>query len=140
MHVVFIPYGERDLVQIGLRDMASQKFYIPYKKGKETKQVLVGCQLRILPFGFYEYIFPREYRDQILATLHLDENRYKIKKIYLSAIRKVLGIKPIPKEFNKKSKFPWYLEHTNVITIGIREDEDLLDKFGDQKGWTHEAL
>jgi hypothetical protein len=150
MHVCFIPYGKRELVEKLLRDMESQKFYMPMTKGKETKKIAIDGVLRVMPGGFYEYVFPREALDIVLNTLIRDtEVPYDLNKEL-----KVLGLKINPYKFIKKylriedtptykkdNKLLWYLEHISIIILGIRKDGELVEPKGALfEGWTHEAL
>ena len=68
-HASFIPYGERSGVERLLRDMESQKHLMPMTKGKKKKAVWIPGQIRDLPFGLKEYVFPKESLDKVLRTL-----------------------------------------------------------------------
>ena len=70
MHFIFIPYGKRDQVELLLREMEAQKHQLRLKKeGKKDKFIWLQGQIRMLPLGIYEYIFPREDLDLVLHTL-----------------------------------------------------------------------
>ena len=143
MHVIFIPYGKIERVEETLNDMRAQKFQLPVHSpdGKETKFIWFPCQLRTLPFGFYELVFPKEQLDVILNTLGDKSDRYQLSKTKLSMIRKALHAKPIPK-YKKDKMCIWTINHVHFITIGIREDLDIVDTEmpGECNGWTHEAI
>jgi len=141
MHVAFIPYGNRKEVEELLRDMESQKHKMLMTKGKEKKELWVTPQIRILPFGVYEYVFPKEELDAVLTSLDfgIPKNRYQIPNLYLSVLRKILKLKPCPK-FDNSKKFLWLREHVNIIPLGVRYDVDIVGQHDLDKGWTHEAL
>jgi hypothetical protein len=147
MHVLFIPYGKRDCVELMLREMEAQKHWLTFTKGEQKKKNLMNSQIRVLPFGVYEYVFPREDLDIVLYTLRFDnyDDRYTIKRKFFGidiekAMLKFLACKPIP-EFKKDKTFPWIIEGVGIIPVGIREDTDIVEQIeGEFKGWTHEAI
>ncbi len=152
MHVIFMPYGKIEWVEVFLNDIRAQKGNIKTTSpdGKESINYVTQFQLRVLPFGFYEVVFPKEYRDTILTTLnfpHKDNiysDRYKIPNFFMKKIREVLQCEEAPTEFDRKEAFYWVkgidLSHTDVfiLPIGIREDIMIADN--KIKGWTHEAI
>ena len=143
MHFAFIPYGARTELELLFRDMEAQKFKLKLtKKGEKDKFSYIPGQIRVLPFGVYEYIFPKEYKNIILNSM-MDNNRpnrYGIPKAMVYAFRKALRLKPVPK-WEKKEKFLWTIENVMIAPIGIREDAMLIEpKDLGFKGWHHEAI
>lgn len=145
MHAIFQIYGNKQNVDFVLEDLHHTKLPLKLWKGKKTKQIPMLCQIRYLPFGFYEFVFPREYEDIVLTALRFDQpDPYNIgKKILginpLNQIRKVLKAEKIPKfKPTKGLSLPdlWY----SIIPIGVRYDADMTEKSGPNKGWTHEAI
>jgi len=136
MHAVFIPYGNREWVERFLRQIESQWFNLLMKKGKEEKNVALKANIRVLPFGAYEVIFPREYKDRVCSTLQFGNDRYDL-GLKNSILRRIFKCKK-PK-FKQTQPLLWFDEITeqsvNIIPVGIREDTDIEDK-----GWTHEAI
>lgn len=143
MHVAFIPYGGRFEVETLLRNIESQKFYLPMWKGKKKQSMPVGGQIRELPFGVKEAIFPKEYQDLVLSTFSsIPGNDYSenyIKGYQKKLIRKALKLKKIPKYDNSK-KFLWNTDNMGIIVLGVRYDKDVTDQTGEMKGWTHEGF
>jgi len=140
MHAVFIPYGKRSEVELLLRDMDAQKHYIPMWKGKKKKGIWIQSQVRLLPFGVYEYIFPKEDMDIVLTTLKFNEVKYDLGIIKTTLIKKALKVKKIP-EFKKERKYLWIKDNVNIIPLGIREDVNIIDSTpGENFGWEHEAI
>lgn len=136
MHIVFIAYGKRNEVEWMLRDMEAQKHPWPMWKGKKKQSIWIQGQVRVLPLGIYEYVFPREDKDKVLNTLIKSGNYDKILgKLKLLFIKKIYKLKEIP-EFKKDFKYLWITENVGIIPIGIHEDVDLTNK----EGWTHEAI
>ena len=143
MHVDFIPYGERSCVERLMRDMESQKHLMPMTKGKKHKGVWLPGQIRELPLGIKEYVFPKKSLDIVLRTLSAGgygEHGIRFKRLAYSFLRKLLKLKPVPKYEKKGETYLWGKAFVSMIVLGIREDRALVGKEIDDKGWTHEAL
>jgi hypothetical protein len=143
MHAIFIPYGKRSEVELLLRDMEAQKHWYKFTKGKKTMLVPMQGSVRILPFGFMEYVFPKEDMDMVLTTLSFDSNnkpRYMPGSFKLSIFRKFLKAEEIP-EFKKDKKYLWIRANVSIIPIGIREDGEVTEpKNTIYAGYVHEAV
>jgi len=143
MHVSFIPYGERGCVERMLRDMEAQKHLMPMTKGKKMRGVWMPGQIRDLPFGVKEYVFPKESLDFVLRTLMptLSTSSYgiKMKGLIMPFLRKLLKLKKIPK-YKEGEVFKWGKAFVSIVLLGIREDGEIVGTYIDDKGWTHEAL
>ena len=114
MHVDFLPYGERSLVEKLLREMEGQKHLMPMwkkdKKGKiQHRGAWIPGAIRELPFGVKEYVFPKESLDMVLRTFNSagtgELHGIKFKRIIYSFLRKVLKLKPTPKYEKKRRCF-----------------------------------
>lgn len=136
MHFAFIPYGKREEVELLLRDMSAQKHKLKMWKDEVIHNVWIQGQIRILPLGVYEYVFPREDLDAVLWTLDATENRYQLTKTIFSMFRKFLKLEKIP-QFKKDNQYLWIKDNVNIIPLGIRKDVDILDNIN---GFTHEAI
>lgn len=143
MHVSFIPYGERSGVERLLKDMEAQKHLMPMTKGKKKKGAWIPGQIRDLPFGIKEYVFPKESLDMVLRTFNaVPKGMYGInfKSLAYPFLRKFLKLKPIPKYKEKGDVYLWTKTFVSIIVIGIREDGEVVGKYIDDKGWKHEGL
>lgn len=146
MHLAFIPYGDRRHVERLLQDLENKWAFMTMTKGDQKKQIPLQTQVRQLPLGVYEFIFPREIRDQVLTAMVKDgeTNRYQIPTFYLNRLRKLLRLKPIPKEYDKSKAFLCAAISpevaVNIIPLGIREDTDIVGTKELDNGWTHEAI
>lgn len=143
-------YGKKECVDYLIRDLAAQKLPMRfYKDNGEEMSMFVECQIRILPFGLYEFVFPREHLDIVLNSLwfdkptmayHLDKEfslfRFKIQP--LKYLKEFLRIEEPPKEFKKDRKLLLHEADIGIIPIGIRHEEhpDILET----SGWKHEAI
>jgi hypothetical protein len=144
MHVIFIPYGKFELVEQTLNEIRAQKYVLKLisPDGKETADMWIPGQLRVLPFGFYEVVFPKESLDVVLNTLgHEGLERYTPSKTKLAMIRSLLHAEPIP-EYKTDKKMLWIMNDVHIIPIGIRKDIMDTDSLltGKYKGWSHEAI
>jgi hypothetical protein len=143
MHISFIPYGERSLVEKLLREMEAQKHLMPMTKGKKKKGAWIQGSIRELPFGVKEYVFPKGSLDMVLRTFSAGESGehgVAFKKLVYPFLRKFLKLKPIP-EYEKKGEiFLWSKIFVTTVVLGIREDGEVVGIYVDDKGWTHEAL
>jgi len=147
MHIAFIPYGARTEVERFMRDVESQKFQLKLWNNKgEEKHVWVNGQIRELPFGVKEIVFPREYKDIVMSTLlthtapNRQRNHYAYKPI-IALLRKGLKLEAFTSEYDKSQRLLWDMEYVSIIPLGIRKDVDLTEcKDMGYKGWDHEAL
>lgn len=143
MHVSFIAYGERGCVERLLRDMESQKHLLTMIKGKKKQGAWIPGQIRYLPFGVMEYVFPKENLDMVLRTFNATEKGVygvSFKRLVYPFLRKCLKLKPIPKYEKKGEVYLWGKLFVSLIVLGIREDGETIGKYVDDKGWTHEGL
>lgn len=152
MHAVFMLYGKKENVEMLIRDMCATKLTIRYyKEGEKDMNILIECQVRILPFGLYEFIFPKEHMDAVLTALrfhkpsgvyNLDQeiSKFGIKISPLKELRKFLRLEEVP-EFSKTQTIPWLTQHTACIPIGVRYDGEITEPEGyTHVGWSHEAI
>lgn len=142
MHVSFIPYGERSCVERLLRDMEAQKHLMPMTKGKKTQGTWMPGQIRELPFGVKEYVFPKESLNMVLRTLHANKGKYGInfKNFAYPVLRKFLKLKNVPKYEKEGDIYLWGKRFVSIVVLGIREDGEIVGGEVDDDGWTHEAL
>ena len=143
MHVSFIPYGESSCVERLLRDMEAQKHLMPMTKGKSKRASWIPGQVRELPFGIKEYVFPKESLDMVLRTLGVcgqGDYGIRFKALTYAMLRKTLKLKKIPKYEEKGDVYLWGKIFVSIIVLGIREDGEIVGEYIDDKGWTHEAL
>jgi hypothetical protein len=137
-------YGIKSCVDHLLMDMQAQKFKLTFtKEGEKDRELFVQGSLRVLPFGVYEYIFPKESMDGVLTTLNFHnyqkDERYKIPSIAMMALKKALRFKKIPK-FDSSKGLLWVKDNVAIIPLGIREDAIVTEVKEPFVGWKHEAL
>lgn len=146
MHVVFIPYGIKNMVDLFLENLNQRIMPLRlYKKGEKDKYVNIQCQIRYLPFGLVEFVFPKEYQDEVLTALKFNKQMpYKLDTTFLGIKllkygKKMLNIEDTPK-FKEKHGFPILELPLSIIPIGVRYDKEITESEGEIKGWMHEAI
>jgi len=150
MHVSFVPYGERECVERLLKNMECQKHLMPMwkKKGKkiEHRGAWIPGQIRELPYGVKEYVFPKESLDMVLRTLNAKVSQnvggygIRFKGATMAFLRRMLKLKKIPKYDEKGELYLWTKNFVGLVVLGIREDAEIVGEYVDDLGWTHEAL
>lgn len=156
-----MPYGRMEWVNVFLNDLRAQKLTLRlHRKNPETgieeeQHIFTECQLRMLPGGLYEYIFPQEHKDIVLTGLNFhhkdgghsdfDINKefsifgFKIKPI--EYLKKFLRIDDIP-EFDSSKELMFSKFWVSIIPLGVRyEQGEVQEKPGSPyEGWWHEAI
>lgn len=142
MHIIFVPYGKKSEVDLLISEMSAQKHQLLMWKGREQKSLWIQGQVRILPFGIYEYVCPREDTDKVLTTLKFHENlRYthNLLGLKLAFIRKTFKASK-PNNIDTSQNYLWITENVNIIPIGIKDDLNIVGTLEHDKGWIHEAI
>ena len=149
MHAIFLLYGKYELVNQLIRDITAQKFPIRfYKEGEPDRIFWIDCQLRLLPFGFYDFIFPKEFMNEVLTTLNFqdktrvydldfDKSYFGFKPFKI--IKDFLQVEEIPK-FNTNAKMPWMTKNVTIVSLGVKYDSEIEETQGPEAGFKHERL
>jgi len=141
MEVFFITRGKTNEVDEWRKWMSTRHLPLKIKhpsKPEKDETALVECQLR--PIQLWGFTFPRENLDIVLNTLKLpshnpfyktapDKPTVKINK-KLWVLRKLLGAEKIPEPKTEKGAMflPYNrIENLNIIGIGLKDDEDIID-------------
>jgi hypothetical protein len=139
MHLSFIPYGKRECVERLLRDMEAQKHELPMFKDDKKKIIYIDGQIRVCPFGVYEYVFPKEDFNLVANTLGFNQKTpYSMGKA-ITLLRAFMKYKKCPK-FEGGRRYLWTRDHVSILPIGMREDGEIVGQMELDKGWTHEAI
>lgn len=107
-------------------NMMSQPFYITGTgpNGQVFQQPMIGMLQEI---KLFRYVFPKEGLNLVLNTLNRDgaplPNGLNTQAW---AMRKALGLKPIPEYVKGPAKMPVSMENIQVVPIGIKEDVDRI--------------
>lgn len=120
--------------------MEAQKHLLKMSKDGKEQAVWIDGQVRILPFGIVEYIFPKEDKARVFNTLvSPNKNPYGMAKA-LDVIRRFLRHKKIKHEITDDGRYLWNMEHVAILLIGYKEDGEIVGSNELDGGWTHEAL
>jgi len=139
MHASFIPYGKRECGERCIREMEAQKHLLPMHKGDETKSIYIDGQVRVCPFGIYEYVFPKEDKDLVLSSLAFNKKVPYAMELKAKMLRRLLNYKKAPKFVDGK-KYLWNRHDVAIIPIGVRYDRDTVGDCVLDDGFTHEAI
>jgi len=125
MHLYLITRGIKHDVDRFINDLRGK--YLPFKFRGENTMV----QVAVRPIQLWEIVFPKEYKDLMLRSI-LENNQgktqHKKHQKYITILRKILGIKKIPKYDGESiERLPLYLNNVEKIGIGIKEDKNLPD-------------
>lgn len=138
-------YGDWLMCQEWVQAWRHKYFPLVMKKDKEEVVQNVAVGVRLMPFGFIELIFPKEYQDVVLTSLNFHQPApYNLNKNVLgfnplSLLKRFLKIEDSPKfDTSKRIIFPKY--DVSIIPIGVRYDADIVENSGEFVGFTHEGL
>lgn len=104
--------------------MQSQNFYLTATapNGQKFQQPVMGM---LEPIKLFRYVFPKECLNIVLNTLNRGgaalPNGLNLQAF---ALRKALGLKPIPEYTKTDAKMPVSMEHIQIVPIGIKEDAE----------------
>lgn len=137
MEVFFLATGVYHELDFFEQQLRFEKFLMPYydPRDKKNKKDIVHGMLS--PIKLYRYVFPKEYKDEVIAMLGLDDTHYQKQKKQAFVLRKALGLKKIPKAKEGTRKRALKNCHVNLLPIGFKED---VDNITDLDGTIHEAL
>ena len=124
MHVYILTRGIKNLQDQFITELQGK--YLPYRfpnpktKELETFHVQVGVR----PIQLFEIVFPEEHKDIMLRTILSGDGKPLIKshKKWIWALRKALGVEPIPEFQTKGEELPLQKANVDKIGIGIKKD------------------
>jgi len=147
MHAAFVARGNQkdlDLMEEFLRTRMLPWAFTT-KEGKKMSAAYTGL---LQPIRFYSYVFPKEYKNEVLTALKFDaentdryvQNSFKT-KMAIAAVRKAMRMKPVPKfdliPVGNGIYMPLdAMKNIAITPIGVKDDVMLTD----EQGKTYEAL
>jgi len=121
MHLYFISRGMKFWVDKFITSLQGQ--FLNWKREDGTDAMV---EIQIRPIQLWEVVFPKEHKDVVLTTILGPDGKpyHKRHKKWVAAIRKVLGVAPIP-EYDSTKAHPAAMHRQNMdcTGIGIKEDE-----------------
>ena len=134
MHLFFLTRGIKHEVDEFIKQLSCQ--YLPYKFRQEGKSELQNgaLQVRVSPIQLWDVSFPVTSKDAMLTTLFGTDMANAGKPINKKhekiawALRKGLGVKKIPDQWDTKEKLAPQPKHMEVVAIGEKEDYYINDQ------------
>ena len=128
MHLYIATRGQKNLVENFMNNL--QAMSLPYKASPhEDKNNPSFLQLGVRPLQLWEIAFPEEQLAVVLTTLQgsefrTDDNRWLPSFIgYFMKLKGLLGLKDIPKDYDKKIKLLVQKDPAiDIKFIGIKKD------------------
>src|SRR3990167_1611760 len=130
MHIYMMCRGIKHDMDRFIRELSSQyvKFKARMKGDTDLKDYML--QISVRPIQLYEVVFPEEHKDAMLNSLFgapgiekgSGHSQHKRHAKWIWAIRKMLGVEPIPKTWKTDSKLCFYGDNVEKIAIGMKED------------------
>lgn len=142
MHFVFGATGikqDLDLFEKFLQTQVMPMPYIDHNDKDKEKTILIQSQLR--PIKFYDFVFPRDSLQHVLNGIQpereIKSRNAVLPNAYITALRKALKLKKIPKQDPNAGRLPILKQNVRVVGIGVRDDADLTFK---HIGRTYEGI
>ena len=131
MHLYAITRGIKHEVDKFITELQGKYLRIKYRANKKDKFQEAHLQLSVRPIQLWEFGFPEEHKDIVLATILGEDEKFLgdpkkdkwIKKMCWG-LRKMLKVDPIPK-FKKDNAMPICRQHMTVVGIGVKKDGPL---------------
>ena len=132
MHLILATRGNKTDVDNFITQLQGQ--YLPtnlkFPKDKELRKYFL--QVLVRPIQLWDLGFAQEHLDLLLNSFNpvkSDNKRYSKMQAAMSLLRKSLGVKKIPEDYDKSKILPFSacIQNTDIIPIGIKEDE-FMDK------------
>lgn len=128
MHLIIGTRGNKESVELFIKELGSQYVSLPFTNKKTRKIVNVAQPIHVRPFQLWEIIFPKEQRDAVLTTLFPEKTTIpdhpKFQRLYKWILR-FLPLKKIPKDWDTKSKLYVNRNDVEIVGLGIKDDETM---------------
>jgi len=138
MHIIIGTRGNKESVDLFIKEMSSKYMNLPFRNKKTGKIVNVAQAVHVRPFQMWEIIFPKEVRDIMLTTLFPDgkvqPNDPKFRRVY-NWILKFLPFKKIPKKWDNSKHFYVVRNDVEIVGLGMKDDPT-----GEFKGRSDEQM
>ncbi len=126
MHLYFISRGVKHARDLFVSHMQSQFFPWKRKVLKTGKEKTTWVQGALRPVELWEYVFPEESLNEVLAMMGIDPKRkdYALDKVRQKILQKALGAKPIPKNLPRAENLRLIINKgVSAHPIGIKKDK-----------------
>ncbi len=127
MHLYTISRGMKEHVDRAIRDLQAQ-YFVMNNNGKE-----IPTQFQVRPVQFWEFVFPREHLNTVLATISYKNNEPKMglgcwkgASTKFALLRKSMHLKKIPElDYSKIPRRMIFNKDIGWHHIGTKEDYDV---------------
>jgi len=128
VHIYMVTRGDRNRVREFIEHLHSQ--YFDYRVSPHSEIPPLKMQLAVRPIQLWEIACPKESLNEVLATIGGSEfdpkdNRWACKLMgHLMKLRRVLGLKPIPKIPANTPRRICISDRVDKKLLGIKDDKE----------------
>lgn len=130
MHLIIGTRGNKESVELFIKELSSKYLNIPFHNKKTGKIVPVANAIHVRPFQLWEIIFPKEDRDLVLTTIFTDKYTHvanpKFKRLFRWLL-KLLPFKKMPEDWDNSRHL--MVEHGDVEIVGLGMMDDKMSDF-----------
>lgn len=111
-----------------INELSAKYLSLPMTNKKNGKVTIANAQVQVRPVQLYEVVFPKEQLDVMLQTLFPltdGSTAYKKFQTIVRWAKRLMGLKPIPKEWNRKNHMLVCKDGVEIIGIGLKDDRVL---------------
>ena len=125
MHLYMMTRGIKHEVDQFITELQGK--YLPFKYRQKEGEPLQdwNVQLAVRPIQLWEIVFPEDQQDLVLTTCLGDgakgKTQHKKHEKYVWALRKMLGINPLP-DYKADKKMPVRCSGIEIVGIGVKPD------------------
>jgi hypothetical protein len=127
MHLLIATRGYKPDVDRFITELQGK--YFPYKCDKDKTNYAVA--MNVQPIQLWSLVFPEDSLQQVLRTIEPRAFSGGMRKVSF-VLRKVLGLKDLPKIDDKVLPMPIYKTNIEIAALGIKDDFKITD--GELKG------
>mgnify|MGYP003146204257 CR=1 FL=1 len=123
-HLYVLARGIKPVLDTWVNNLLS-RFYPMAWKDKHGNNTMYNAQLAVRPIQLYEIVFPKTATNEVLSLIKPGRgNKRPREKKYLSWIRRIMGLDPMPDEWDDIPKSDMInREGLGIMGIGMKEDK-----------------
>ena len=136
MHLFLLSRGIKQDVEAFFTSLS--EMIVPFKlRAKDGKVSPDGdlvdgaAKIAVRPIQLHEIVFPKESKDVVLTTLFgkpgtefSGKTNHPKHQKYVNWLRKVLGIKPIPENWDSSNRFLIKAPAAEMVCVGMKDDKE----------------
>lgn len=125
MHLIIATRGNKESVELFIKELSSKYLNIPFHNKKTGETVNVANAIHVRPFQLWEIIFPEGDKDLVLTTIFPDKgvlpDNPKFQKWY-KRLLKFLPLKEVPKDWDNSRHLMVEGRDVEVVGLGMKDD------------------